>query len=60
MTHLDEVKTWLAALELWRMARAPTMPCIPSAVATWLMDQAMELDDGEQGVATKSLTGRVP
>ena len=44
MTHLEEVKTWLAALELWRMARAPTMPPVPPSVQTWLMDQAMELD----------------
>lgn len=49
MTHLEEVKAWLAALEHWRQRLdaydIPSPPRIPASVQTWLMDQALELDE---------------
>ena len=51
MSHLQEVKDWLAALEHWRGrldgANIPAPPRVPASVQTWLMDQAMELDEHE-------------
>jgi len=54
VSHLQEVKDWLAALEHWRGrldgANIPAPPRVPVSVQTWLMDQAMELDDSKTSV----------
>ena len=55
MTHLEEVKAWLAALDHWRGRlddmNIPKPPRVPPSVQTWLMDQAMALDDEQHEAA---------
>jgi hypothetical protein len=49
MTHFEEVKMWLEALDQWRSRldamNIPAPPKMPPSVRTWLMNQAMALDD---------------